>query len=507
MGTGRGRLVVKVSETALLALLVALAAPVSAQDWPQLQRDAARSGFQPGARLDTSRHTNVPPNGSPAPAWSWSAPEPMRAQPVVAGGLLAIATLRGRVFALDEASGAQRWVVDTGSPVHGSLAIASGTLIVATLAGEVLGLAAADGSERWRTRISPKGISASPTVTGGRVLVGARDGTFAALDLATGQIVWSFAVGGAADPGRTRSPILTPAAVLAGRVFFGAENMHAYALDLQTGALLWARQLRGQSFQHGWPVATTQAGGVVLFRTTPIYSFHDTLNSDESFIQTATGRTAEGNPLGTPADWIVEQRAISERLAANPHRASLWALVAATGADRYALPLPVLYTGGSGGTPAPPVVDDAGGRAWVMCRSVYARFDGMGVRNYGELAKLNLAFDPAVYANAALGEAALGIRFFSCQGPTNCKAAWEDFHKIADEGETLTGAANAIVSSTWVSAGGIDLETDRTFNLRFYSSDDTGSAGLYGSQTGAVIANGRVILRDSQGLRSYVAHP
>ncbi len=81
--------------------------------------------------------------------------------------------------------------------------------------------------------------------------------------------------------------------------------------------------------------------------------------------------------------------------------------------------------------------------------------------------------------------------------------AWEDFHKISDEFEILTGAPNAIVSSNWVSVGGVDLNTGRTFNIRYYSSDDTGVAELYGTHVGAVFANGQVVLRDSRGVKSY----
>jgi hypothetical protein len=147
-------------------------------------------------------------------------------------------------------------------------------------------------------------------------------------------------------------------------------------------------------------------------------------------------------------------------------------------------------------------VADSLGRAWVTARSVYAIFDGMGVRSYGELIKLNLAFDAAVYTSASPQVSALGMQFFA-----NPKAAWEDFHKIADEGEVLTACQNAVLSSTWVSDGGIDIETEQTFNVRGYSSDDLGGAALYGTGAGIVIANGHVFTRDSEGIKAYKAAP
>jgi hypothetical protein len=492
---------------------------LAAADWPQLQCDAAKRGYQPGERIVTSRHSNSTPTGGYGlENWAWIHLA-LAGQPVVAEGIVVIGSVTNRVFALDEITGAVRWSADVGGPVLNACAIADGKVIVATQAGKVWALAVSNGVTVWTYSGAIKGFAAAPSVADGRVFIGSKDGRFHALDLATGQATWVFQVGGTNDSGVARTPILCSAAVLSNRVHFGAENLHAYALDAQTGARLWRRQLRGQSFiaaegvgssgensgvsfSAGWAVASRQAGGTVIFRTQPVYSFHAGLNSDESFIESVTGTNWTGNPLGDTSAWIVEQRAISQRLRDNPHRRSLWELDVATGADRFAEPLPVLYTTGTGNTPAPPVVDDAGGRAWAILRSVYARFDGVGVRAYGELAKLNLAFDPAIYTNAALG--ALGFTYFPCGGGSGCMVGYEDFHKLADEGEILTGCQNAILSSTWVSDGGVDTETGLTFNIRLYSADDSGNAPLYGAGTGVVVANGRVILRDGKGIKSYV---
>ena len=487
---------------ASLLLLAAVGAP--AADWPQLQCDAARSGFQPAVTLNTSRHTNSNPPGYGTPAWAWDAPEPLSGQPVTAAGIVAIGTLQGRVFALDAQTGALRWVRQVGAPVLATLAIADGKVIVPTQAGELLALSAANGQTVWSYRDARKGYAASPAVTGGAVLIGDKAGWFHSVNLATGQAQWRFEVGGPQDAGAEPTPILGSAAVLGERVFFGAENMFAYALDRRSGARLWRRRLYGQSFGRMWPVASAQAGGVVIFRTAPIYQFSQLLLDDEQFLTATSGTGGQTTILGSPQQWLAEQRAISRRLRDNPHRQSLWILRAADGADRYAEPMPVLYTGGSGDVPAAPVVDDVNGRAWITARSAFARFDGIGVRLYGDLVRLNLNFDPAVYSDGSAIELRLGFLFFRCMAsPSYCMEAWEDFHKISDEAEVLTAAPNAVVVSNWVSVGGVDLATDRTFNIRYYSSDDTGAAGLYGTHIGAVIANGQVILRDTRGLKAY----
>lgn len=81
-----------------------------------------------------------------------------------------------------------------------------------------------------------------------------------------------------------------------------------------------------------------------------------------------------------------------------------------------------------------------------------------------------------------------------------------DIHKVSNEGELLTGCQNAIVSSTWVNDGGWDTQRERTFNIRYYSSDDLGGAPAYGSGAGAVFAEGHVILRNTQGVVVHPAH-
>ncbi len=491
-----------------------------AADWPQLQCDAQKSGYQPYERIITSnRHSNTTDTGGyGSETWSftnlWLA-----GQPVVANGLVVIGSMTGRVFALSETNGQIVWTTDVGAPVLNSAAIHSGRVVVATQAGLLHGLDPVDGSILWTYHGAIKGYAAAPTVADGVVYIGSKDGRFHAVDALTGATQWIFQVGGAMDTGVTRAAILCSAAVLSNRVFFGAENMHAYALDRTTGARLWRRTVTGQSFVFGaevgsddekagvsvaagWAVASRQNGGVVIFRTQPIYDPVRMLQIGEVILETVTGTNATGNPLGTTNHWRIEQRGISAWIMSNAHIRTFWDLDPETGADKYPVPMPIIWTSGSGNTPAPPVVDDINGRGWVILRSVYSRIDHSGmVRSYGELAKLHLDFNPAIYTNPAQGR--LAYTLFACPGWPECVDAWDDIHKVSDEGEFLTACENAVVSSTWVSDGGWDTERERTFNIRYYSSADLGEAPLYGAAAGAVFANGRIILRDTKGVKAY----
>jgi len=100
---------------------------------------------------------------------------------------------------------------------------------------------------RWVVRSSDV-VTAQPAVSAGTVYVGAWDGTFYALDLATGATRWQTALGSAAPAPWTDNhndafgQITSSAAVatVQGRLtVFAAAADSLYALDAQSGAILW----------------------------------------------------------------------------------------------------------------------------------------------------------------------------------------------------------------------------------------------------------------------------
>jgi len=85
----------------------------------------------------------------------------------------------------------------------------------------------------WRFQTGHR-VEASPTVVGGVVYIGSRDGRFYALDEATGAPRWSFK----ADAGVTST-----AAVANGVAYFQSNSGTLYALDLATHRPRWTRSL------------------------------------------------------------------------------------------------------------------------------------------------------------------------------------------------------------------------------------------------------------------------
>jgi outer membrane protein assembly factor BamB len=57
--------------------------------------------------------------------------------PAVAGSLVYVGSLGGRLYALDLRTGEARWDLDLGAPVHASPAVASGRLYLGTADGTV----------------------------------------------------------------------------------------------------------------------------------------------------------------------------------------------------------------------------------------------------------------------------------------------------------------------------------------------------------------------------------
>src|SRR5262249_27787189 len=82
------------------------------------------------------------------------------------------ATGRGRLVALDAATGRRLWERRLPSPDFGCATVSRNVVVTATYDGTVYVFAAADRREVWRTRMRA-GINGCPAVVGDLLLVGA----------------------------------------------------------------------------------------------------------------------------------------------------------------------------------------------------------------------------------------------------------------------------------------------------------------------------------------------
>ena len=136
--------------------------------------------------------------------------------------------------------------------------------------GAVYALNAATGARLWRFQTVQTGddqdVGAGPTIsapgvngfTDGVVYIDGKDGVEYALDLVTGQSIWSFNLG----PG-SASAIAVSTAALAGNTLVAAYSGTMFAINATTGALIW-QTTPGGRFEAS-PAISGGAGDQALF--------------------------------------------------------------------------------------------------------------------------------------------------------------------------------------------------------------------------------------------------
>jgi outer membrane protein assembly factor BamB len=170
----------------------------------------------------------------------------------VGDGTVYAASPTGTLVALDAESGERRWETDLVDPsadappdreygLTASPAVADGRVVVGDETGRVHAVDT-DGTVEWsltavgRKRASETGAElgelswSAPSIGDGVAYVGCEDGRLYAVDLATGEVGWRFWAWGRIDS----KPAVTDAAV-----YVGCADTMVYALDRTTGERLW----------------------------------------------------------------------------------------------------------------------------------------------------------------------------------------------------------------------------------------------------------------------------
>ncbi|MEP3258939.1 MAG: PQQ-binding-like beta-propeller repeat protein, partial [Roseibium sp.] len=151
--------------------------------------------------------------------------------------------------ALDAASGQVLWTGELGTPARGAPVAGNGLVIVVTQSNEVYALNQEDGTEAWNyvgiEETAGVLSSASPAISGNRVVVPFSSGEIMALDIKTGEPAWidgvargfrTLAVSGLADV--SASPIVSGNTVYATGV-----AGRTIASNLKAGERLWEQDL------------------------------------------------------------------------------------------------------------------------------------------------------------------------------------------------------------------------------------------------------------------------
>ncbi|HEY4113559.1 MAG TPA: PQQ-binding-like beta-propeller repeat protein [Rhizomicrobium sp.] len=212
-----------------LFMAAALSIPAAAlasgpdTDWRQMGFSAKGDRF--------NKHETVLNAGNVAGlsvAWSAETGDVIRSSPASANGIVYAGSWDGKLYALDEATGAVKWVADAPGIRNSSPAIADGRVFVASYYGVLYAFQIADGKPAWTAKLG-RYEGASPTVANDTVYVTSA-GKLYAFDAKSGALKWRVRTGG------TQSP-----AVANGVVYVGGKGT-LRGLDAATGAVIWRRE-------------------------------------------------------------------------------------------------------------------------------------------------------------------------------------------------------------------------------------------------------------------------
>ncbi len=470
----------------------------SGLDWPQLAHDPQR--------------TNATPEQVDPPycyAWKWNAvPIASQAQPVVMNGMLYIGGMDGRLYARDATTGAGIWNFTTGGPIRHSAAASGSLVITGSYDGYTYALGALSGDLIWETFTGSSATAPLIDEAQQRVYVASTDGKLTALDLNTGDRLWTYDSGYA---------ILTSPALSAdgSTVYFGNEAVKAIALDAATGGLRWQASLQGQSLAGRHPVVS---GSVVMYRSQPYYFFHHLLQGWGDDVMDQAGAVNSS----WSADWANVRPKITSFLNANPSMQTFFALNASNGASLGTVP--VLWTYGSNEIPNSPVVSSGG--VFVTYRARH------GIQTDSKTVHVSTKYD------AELGQLNLGnldITGLTASSPLAIPN-WggPSFRMTSDEAGDLTMGGNILWIDNWERLGGINVQNGQIVHAGNVSNDwpacgaQCGTAGPHpffplsgkstdpaypfpgpqttesGPRSGAVIANGMVFWKaTASGLGAF----
>lgn len=245
--------------SSLIILIILSITAVNAQDWPQW-RGPDRDAKSPETGLKLDWTENTPPK-----VWEFREAGAGYSSPSIVDGVIycqGAADSLDFAFALDAETGKLKWkqvlgdvfVMDRGDGPRGSVTVDGDKIYLIRGGGQIHCLSAADGKMIWQKDFRKDlggefmsqwdwGYSESPLVDGDLVICtpGGSQGTMAALNKNTGEVVWRST--GWTDPGGYPSPIV--AEIDGVKQYIQMAKDGVAGISAEDGKVLWNTNVAG----------------------------------------------------------------------------------------------------------------------------------------------------------------------------------------------------------------------------------------------------------------------
>lgn len=163
--------------------------------------------------------------------------------------LVIAGTSEGEVIAVDSETGNKFWESKVSSEILAAPQTDNNVVVVRTIDGKIFGLNAENGKKLWvydRTEpvLTLRGTSA-PVIAEGLVVAGSDGGRLSAIALDTGKLVWEtrIAVGSGRSELERMVDIDAEPLVVDGIIYVATYQGRIAAVDLDSGNILWTRDI------------------------------------------------------------------------------------------------------------------------------------------------------------------------------------------------------------------------------------------------------------------------
>ena len=196
----------------------------------------------------TKNLTAQPAVENPQVKWRFKTSGPIRADAVVDGQQIFVASTDGRLYSLRKRDGGQLWAYESGGALAGEPAVSANTVVVISRDNNVHAVNRKTGQVKWKFLMQPeeeigksgwKYFTAAPVIANGKVYVGSGDGHLYALDQKTGRLDWKF---------RTNGQIRATPLVSDNIVYQPSNDGIVYVLNAVSGNLLWTFETDGVQY-------------------------------------------------------------------------------------------------------------------------------------------------------------------------------------------------------------------------------------------------------------------